>query len=158
MKDIEARVERGPVAQNEPSAIGMAKLLEREGKTVAAAELRRLHAENEALKKAVALLQQHHATAWNRGHTMGMEANEDTARRALEAVKQDAWGNTMLTEALLKAEAQRDALLEALKELTPPMPPADAPCHVGLVPQEKCAHCGRIARARAAIASVEETK
>ena len=55
-------------------------------------------------------------------------------------------------------ESQCDALLEALKELTPPMPPADAPCHVGLVPQEKCAHCGRIARARAAIKAVEETK
>lgn len=124
----------------------------------AAAELRRLHAENGALKKAVALLQQHHATAWNRGHMMGMKANEDTARRALDAVKQDAWGNTQLTEALLKAEEQRDALLEALKELTPPMPPADAPCHVGLVPQEKCAHCGRIARARAAIKAVEGEK
>ena len=59
---------------------------------------------------------------------------------------------------LLAVEAQRDALLEALKELTPPMPPADAPCHVGLVPQEKCAHCGRIARARACIKAVEETK
>ena len=66
----------------------------------AAAELRRLHAENETLKKAVARLQQHHATAWNRGHTMGMRANEDTAQRALDGVKKDAWGNTMLTEAL----------------------------------------------------------
>jgi hypothetical protein len=83
----------------------------------AAAELRRLHAENETLKKAVARLQQHHATAWNRGHTMGMRANEDTAQRALDGVKKDAWGNTMLTEALLKAEARRDALLEVLKYL-----------------------------------------
>ena len=63
-----------------------------------------------------------------------------------------------LTEEVATLTAQRDALLEALKELTPPMPPADAPCHVGLVPQEKCAHCGRIARARAAIKAVEETK
>lgn len=77
--------------------------------------MRRLHEENAKLKQSVARLQQHHATAWNRGHTMGMKANEDTARRALDAVKQDAWGNTQLTEALLKAEAQRDALLEALK-------------------------------------------
>lgn len=81
----------------------------------AAAELRRLHEENETLKQSVARLQQHHATAWNRGHTMGMKANEDTARRALDAVKQDAWGNTQLTEALLKVEEQRDALLKALK-------------------------------------------
>lgn len=83
----------------------------------AAAELRRLHEENTTLKQSVARLQQYHATAWNRGHTMGMKANEDTARRALDAVKQDAWGNTQLTEALLKAEAQRDALLEALKKI-----------------------------------------
>lgn len=83
----------------------------------AAAELRRLHTENAALNLAVARLQQHHATAWNRGHTMGMKANEDTARRALDAVKQDAWGNTMLTDALLKAEAQRDALLKAYRKM-----------------------------------------
>lgn len=52
--------------------------------------------------------------------------------------------------------AQRDALLEALKEITPSMPPVDAPCHYGIVPQEKCGHCGRIAKARAAIKAVEE--
>ena len=45
----EVRVERGPVAQDEPFALGMAKLLEREGKTVAAAELRRLSIENERI-------------------------------------------------------------------------------------------------------------
>ena len=111
----------------------------------AAAELRRLHAENGALKKAVALLQQHHATAWNRGHMMGMKANEDTARRALDAVKQDAWGNTQLTEALLKAEEQRDALLEALKDATKTIE------HLGYP-------LAAIERARAAIKAVEETK
>ena len=51
---------------------------------------------------------------------------------------------------------ERDALLEALKEVTPSMPPVDAPCHYGIVPQEKCGHCGRIAKARAAIKAVEE--
>ena len=102
----------------QPEALRLADELEKwtmDDFDAAADELRRLHAENETLKKAVARLQQHHATAWNRGHTMGMKANEDTARLALDAVKQDAWGNTQLTEALLKAEAQRDALLEALK-------------------------------------------
>ena len=59
---------------------------------------------------------------------------------------------------LSAVEAQRDALLEALKEITPSIPPADAPCHYGIVPQEKCGHCGRIAKARAAIKAVEETK
>ncbi len=57
---------------------------------------------------------------------------------------------------LARVEAQRDALLEALKEITPSMPPVDAPCHYGIVPQEKCGHCGRIAKARAAIKAVEE--
>lgn len=106
----------------QPEALRLADVIERQewewsDVPKAAAELRRLHAESEVLKLSVARLQQHHATAWNRGHTMGMKANDDTARRALDAVKQDAWSNTQLTEALLRAEAQRDALMEALKEL-----------------------------------------
>lgn len=44
-------------------------------------------------------------------------------------------------------------LLAALQEVTPSMPPADAPCHAGIVPQNQCAHCQRIARAHAAIAT-----
>ena len=76
----------------------------------AAAELRRLHAEVEALKKAQALLQQHHATAWNRGHAMGMMANRQIASEAMKAVAKDAWGNTQLTEALMAAEAEVEAL------------------------------------------------
>lgn len=75
-----------------------------------AAELRRLHAECEALRKSLALVQQHHATAWNRGHTMGMAANRQIAREAQEAVARDAWGNTQLTEALLAAEAECEAV------------------------------------------------
>ena len=54
-----------------------------------------------------------------------------------------------------KANAQLIAtaprLLSALEDITPPMPPENAPCHVGLVPQSQCAHCTRIANARAAI-------
>ncbi len=80
-----------------------------------AAELRRLHIENEAL---------------------GLHLSERM-------------------KDLARVEAQRDALLEALKEITPSMPPVDAPCHYGIVPQEKCGHCGRIAKARAAIAKAE---
>jgi hypothetical protein len=49
-------------------------------------------------------------------------------------------------------------LLEALKEITPNMPPPDAPCHYGIVPQSRCCHCQRIARARAAIAKAEGKK
>lgn len=42
-------------------------------------------------------------------------------------------------------------LLFALEELTPQMPPEDAFCHKGIVPQSKCGNCQRIARARNAI-------
>jgi hypothetical protein len=49
MDKPEFRVERGPAATDEPFAVGIAKLLEREGRTIAAAELRRLVAENERL-------------------------------------------------------------------------------------------------------------
>lgn len=72
----------------------------------AAAELRRLEAECEQLKKANALLQQHHATAWNRGHEMGMMANRQIASEAIKAVASDAWDNTRLTEALMASEAE----------------------------------------------------
>ena len=82
----EVRVERGPVTQNEAFAIGMAKLLEREGKTIAAAELRRLH-----------------------------QFAEDQIGRATAA--EAALQMTKATHALKIAavEAQRDALLEALR-------------------------------------------
>lgn len=60
----------------------------------------------------------------------------------------DPLGAEMVAE-LRRLHAQRDALLEALKELTPSI------CHVSIVPEEKCAQCGRIARARAAIKAVE---
>lgn len=69
-----------------------------------------LHAECEALRKSLALVQQHHATAWNRGHAAGLAANQQIARQAQDAVARDAWGNTQLTESLLAAEAERDAL------------------------------------------------
>ena len=80
---------------------------------------------------------------------------EDQIGRATAA--EAALQMTKATHALKIAavEAQRDALLEALKGITPPMPPIDAPCHYGLVQQEKCAHCRRIAKARAAIKAAE---
>lgn len=153
---------------NKPKALRLADELDAIPETVAdpdliqetAAELRRLCAKNETLKQSVARLQQHHATAWNRGHTMGMKANEDTARRALDAVKQDAWGNTQLTEALLKAEAQRDALLEALKRMAliidamGDMP--DGFIHPSPWRTLQCEEA--LTQARAAIKTAEETK
>ena len=74
-----ARVERGPITEVKRFALGMADLLERQGFTIAAAELRRLHAECEHHKAWVA-----HITAENKS-----------------------------------LEAQRDALLEALKNTVP---------------------------------------
>lgn len=75
MDKPEFRVERGPAATDEAFAIGMAKLLEREGRTIAAAELRRQH-----------------------GEIKSMRAERLRSERRVE-----------------KLEAQRDALLEALK-------------------------------------------
>lgn len=77
---------------------------------VDASAIAELEQECERLRKALSLVQQHHATAWNRGHMMGMEANRQIAKQAQEAVASDAWGNTQLTEALMKAEAECEAL------------------------------------------------
>lgn len=84
-----------------------------------AAELRRLaavEAELAGAKKALALVQQHHTTAWNRGHEAGMRASRDAVKQATDSVARDAWGNTQLTEALLAVEAERDALQAALND------------------------------------------
>ncbi len=106
-----------------PEALRLADALERgtyllsRERDTTAAELRLLHAEVQRLEKANRLLQQHHATAWNRGHTMGMHANSVIAKQALDAVKNDAWGNTQLTEALMAAEAENEALRAALEKV-----------------------------------------
>ena len=130
MDKPEFRVERGPAATDEAFAIGMAKLLEREGRTIAAAELRRLHAENERLAAEVA----------NRN------------RRALdgdEAVSALANVHAYYE----KLEAQRDALLEALRKIgqyTGEGPTYSTPW------QDIVVHLGQTARA--AIKAVEENK
>ena len=47
-------------------------------------------------------------------------------------------------------------LYAALKDIAPDfMPSVDAPCHLGICPQEECRHCCRVARALAAIAKAE---
>lgn len=68
------------------------------------------------LEKALKLVQQHHATAWNRGHIAGMAANRMVAQDALNAVKKDAWNNTQLTEALMAAEGRCEELERQLEE------------------------------------------
>lgn len=59
-------------------------------------------------------------TAWWRGHRMGLLANERTAKEAMDALRREkaahAETNARLTDALLKAEEQRDALQAALLE------------------------------------------
>ena len=50
-----ARVERGPITEVKRFALGMADLLERQGFTIAAAELRRLHVQRDALLEALKL-------------------------------------------------------------------------------------------------------
>lgn len=48
-------------------------------------------------------------------------------------------------------ERENADLREALEEITPGMPPVDAPCHAGIRSQQACGHCSRIAKARAAL-------
>lgn len=69
------------------------------------------------LEKALKLVQQHHATAWNRGHIAGMAANRMVAQDALNAVKKDAWNNTQLTEALMAAEGRCEELEQRNRDL-----------------------------------------
>lgn len=69
------------------------------------------------LEKALKLVQQHHATAWNRGHIAGMAANRMVAQDALNAVKKDAWNNTQLTEALMAAESRCEELERQLEDV-----------------------------------------
>ena len=70
MDKPEFRVERGPAATDEPFAVGIAKLLEREGRTIAAAELRRLVAENERLHQ---INQSHEMKLSVRGYEIQIE-------------------------------------------------------------------------------------
>lgn len=105
-EELAARLESGWCPIESPADMGRA-----------AAELRRLaavEAELAGAKKALALVQQHHTTAWNRGHEAGMRASRDAVKQATDSVARDAWGNTQLTEALLAVEAERDALRAAL--------------------------------------------
>ena len=83
----------------------------------AADAIERLTAERDALKLTVERLQQHNTTTWNAGHTLGVMAGQKALSQAQDALKRDAWGNTQLTEALLAAEAERDALRDALQSL-----------------------------------------
>lgn len=49
-------------------------------------------------------------TAWNRGHQMGLESNKQQARVAMDALRKEKEAhsetNAMLTDALMKAEAE----------------------------------------------------
>ncbi len=100
---------------NQPEALRLADILQHklpsiECLEVAAAELRRLHAE-------VSRLQAWHQTAWQRGHAVGLNGLREALRQMEDHKKSDAWGNTQLTEALMRAEEQRDELLEALRNI-----------------------------------------
>lgn len=67
-----------------------------------------------------ARLQRYADTAWNRGHTMGMKANEDTARQAMDALRAEkeahAETNARLTEDNMRLERERDEAREALRD------------------------------------------
>jgi hypothetical protein len=118
MDKPEFRVERGPAATDEPFAVDMAKLLEREGRTIAAAELRRLHAENDLLGSAADKLR----VAW-RDEVHRLYAENAALAAALasscDEQRHELWesGGIAGCERARVAERQRDALLEALKTI-----------------------------------------
>ena len=91
---------------DQPEAMSLARVI---GGSVYE-EMQRLRAENNRLREW-------HATAWNRGHAVGLNGLNTALRQMEEHRKSDAWGNTQLTEALLLAEEQRDELLAALKRI-----------------------------------------
>ncbi len=63
-----------------------------------------------------------------------------------------AWGDAQANaDFILRACNSHDALVAALEKMTPPMPPKNAMCHVGICEQEECGNCSRIARAHAAL-------
>lgn len=64
----------------------------------------------ESLRREVRRLREHAQTAWQRGHQMGLIANERTAREAIAALQREreahADTNSRLTESLMQAEAE----------------------------------------------------
>jgi hypothetical protein len=76
----------------------------------------------------------------------------DAYRKDVEPHEFKNAGHSGFLAGVAHSRAQLLELVEALEEMTPPMPPVNGHCHVGIVTQEKCANCQRIARARAAIA------
>ncbi len=122
--DLRAEVERERAARQQAQTQLEQTKAERnrsgiEARREVAERMRALEADLDQAKRSLALVQQHHTTAWNRGHTMGMAAARDQIKKARDAVASDAWGNTQLTDALLAAEAERDELraeVQALKE------------------------------------------
>lgn len=56
----------------------------------------------------------------------------------------------------LNRSAMFKDLVSALRDMTPPMPPADAPCHLGSCEQSACAHCQRVARAQDLLKKAEK--
>lgn len=156
MDKPEFRVERGPAATDEPFAVDMAKLLEREGRTIAAAELRRLHAENDLLGSAADKLR----VAW-RDEVHRLYAENASLAAALasscDEQRHELWesGGVAGCERARVAERQRDALLEALKFYASMMgrrKSNNEPFYMSALDLD----CGD--RARAAIKSVEENK
>lgn len=47
-------------------------------------------------------------------------------------------------------------LVATLTDMTPLMPGADAPCHIGICSQSECQHCSRIAASHALLRQVRE--
>jgi len=91
-----ARVERGPITEVARFALGMAALLERQGFTVAAAELRRLHAQIAACEPY-------------------LKEGETPAER----IERDHRDSLALMTLLAREKTKNEAMLEALKQIEP---------------------------------------
>lgn len=100
------------------------------------------------------------AGSWRRGRPWGTVVGDvpvEGAPTGADAI--EYYGGHLIAESVadvnLPLIEAAPELLKALRDITPDMPAADALCHRGLLPQEECRQCQKVARARAVIAKAE---
>jgi hypothetical protein len=85
------------------------------------------------------------------GHVEGCDGKGTLCPADFEPVRTVRVEVAELRDRLGAAEAEVDVLRAALKPFTDEFIGEDAQCHKGIVPMERCARCGPILRARAAL-------
>lgn len=108
--------------------------------------------------KEIERLRKMHQDAYQRGLQAGSKNLREMYDATQEVRRQDAWGNTRLTEVLMaaegraeRAEAENECLREALKELIAWCPSADTYRRLGFAPE---APMRALEAARAALTKV----